>query len=62
MAHHKKLNTDQENTLAEAYENSKNFLISSTNSRSDFQNRNNKDEKSYNDDIIYQYNLDDWQG
>ena len=62
MGNNKKLSTEQEHTANQASENSQHFLITSTNSRSDYQKGNNRNEENYNDDIIYQYNLDDWQG
>ena len=62
MANDKKQNTDHQNISSQVDENPQHLVISSTNSRSDYQNGNNEADEIYNDDIIYQYNLDDWQG
>ena len=62
MANDKKQNTDHQNISSQVDENPQHLVISSTNIRSDYQNGNNEAGEIYNDDIIYQYNLDDWQG
>ena len=64
MAHHKKLNTQYENqAVKQDFDNPQHFLISSNAQENDVRGNNDSvGESEFNNEVFYQYNLDDWQG
>ena len=62
MVQNKKTTTQHDNATRQDFENPQHFLISSTNSNEDYKSGRDKVEKEYDNDLIYQYNLDDFQG
>ena len=64
MAHHKKINTLYENqTVKQDFDNPQHFLISSNPQENDIKGNNDSvRETEFNNEVFYQFNLDDWQG
>lgn len=64
MAHHKKTYTQYENqTVKQDFDNPQHFLISSNNLENDYRSdHDSRNDNEFNNEVFYQYNLDDWQG
>ena len=64
MAHHKKTYAQHENQIVKQdFDNPQHFLISSNTAENDFRSDNDsRSDQEYNNEVFYQYNLDDWQG
>ena len=64
MAYHKKSYTQYENqTVKQDFDNPQPFLISSNTQEHDMRGNNDSaSDNEFNNEVFYQYNLDDWQG